>query len=351
MTITEPHSTELLRRRSPGGVVLGLLITVACGSDDAAISDGVPATTHGGPDDTGTTHGDVGTTASDDPSGEPGTSGAGTTVAPGTDGSDGDGDGGEVTASTTTEGAGLDCDTLLSPLFDDPDAVAFELFDTWRTVAPPISVAMRLDDCPLDLDVDLVRSAMVGQGFFAGDHELTVTYDGVDLPVLSLDSVPRDLFWFAVSNEQPPEVFAFQGTSYFPPAAWNVNLVNMSAGTMAVYAITGPDEDPQYALLEDDIAYGEGMSGVVPADFHHGARIRIEVDAAVIFEGNPQFFLGCPLNNWPTQSGMVGIVDVVPGVDVPGLNMVVGYGECMAPAAALQDPVARPRAATRWTAR
>lgn len=340
--------THVLHLRRPA--LLGLLLVGACGSDDVAGGDELPEPTPGTSNGDGTTHAGVETTESPEPSTDADTTAnPGTTIDPGTvsaddtSGSDESDDG-----SSTTAGDVLDCDTLLGPGFDDPDAVAFEVFDTWRTTADPITVAMRVDDCPLALPVDAVRSVTVGQGFFAGEHELVLTYDGVDLPAFSLASVPRDLFWFAVSNEQPPQVFAFAGTSYFPPSAWNVSLVNMSPGTMAVHAVTGPVDDPQYDLLAEDVAYGEGITAIVPADAQLGARVRIDVDDLVIFEGNPQFFLDCPPSSWPTRSGMIGIVDVVPGIDVPGLNMAVGYGVCFAPAPEENDDLLL-GAGTRWT--
>lgn len=55
--------------------------------------------------------------------------------------------------------------------------------------------------------------------------------------------------------------------------------------------------------------------------------------------------LGSGCRYWPTRSGTIGVVDIVPGVDLPGLNMAVGYGECFAPAPE-NDPLIGD--GTRW---
>jgi hypothetical protein len=199
-----------------------------------------------------------------------------------------------------------ECEELLgAPAEDRAVLEIFDLFDA----APGVPLALRIDGCVL-FEGETTRGGAFGQGFSPGERTVTITVDGVDLPVEHLSADADEVFWLALENEVVPRVYRSEG-SIIPSdnSRWTVHVMNMAGGPIAIER--GLDAAASaYAPLVAALPRGETFHGDVPIFAETGLPVRITpAGADPIFEDNLGFVMSCDPGGWEAGIVMFVLVD------------------------------------------
>jgi hypothetical protein len=140
-----------------------------------------------------------------------------------------------------------------------------------------------------------------------GEHTLSLTVDGEELPPQEFSAGAGDQVYFVMDAGFPPAVYRTAETLPEVPGAWQVNLVNMTGGPVTISRATDP-AGTTYEVVEADLPHGGAFAGELPVFAESGVPMRIECGGELVGDVD-----GDTIDDLAVASASAGAVYVVLG--------------------------------------